>query len=600
MKIFLLKAITILVLFISCAGNKREDDPLKNTKQLVIRGHSSLYNNGAFGVKGTSIKFIPAFEEGEIYLFPKRIQFARSVFSKSIKRAAESVIIVKEGTRFSFKTGDKVSEKTDEAVRAINSSITKEGVILIEKSVATSLNILGGSWKEGMNIHETTIRNSVKAAQEFEELAKSLEKNNKENYQAEKLEIEKKYSEKLGKSKEEMLKGLYSFVIGYTNLGDDLASVKSDFFKNTEDVDLIKNLKDYGKITSRLSDSTVSGLKDVFFDYGKESIKELSMIPDDFSKVSSGAGLSLAILKSILRTTKAILFDGIIIPFGELAFYSAGFVLVNGSWVPVAMVETTKATAVVLTQVVWASGKGAYYIIAPSGKAGLAALLGSAEILAFNAFNVGEKAGNTAVLVNRKIAATAARGTGFVSEYGGTYIAAPVSAAGVTIGEGIVGGGVLLGGSVAGGALSATGAVSGASVFATGKAGSLAVKGVGTAASVAVGGIVGIYYVTKAIGIPTGVALGSGVVMSYEMVAQLSAHTILGLTDFSYLVLSLEGGKWVVYAVKDVSGKAKYLLTGSVVDLNSVRKNGDEIVRVPLTPEEEKDIMDNAYKSPSD
>ena len=78
------------------------------------------------------------------------------------------------------------------------------------------------------------------------------------------------------------------------------------------------------------------------------------------------------------------------------------------------------------------------------------------------------------------------------------------------------------------------------------------------------------------------------------MASQLSAHTILAVSDFSYLVLSLEGGKWVVYAVKDTSGKAKSLLSGAVVDLEQVKKEGNDIVKVPVSDEEMEKILDKS------
>ena len=44
----------------SCATADPADDPLKHTKKLVVEGHVSLYNNGAFNVPQTSIRLIPA------------------------------------------------------------------------------------------------------------------------------------------------------------------------------------------------------------------------------------------------------------------------------------------------------------------------------------------------------------------------------------------------------------------------------------------------------------------------------------------------------------------------------------------------------------
>ena len=57
----LLKKIFIALLLLGCASTQDPDDPLKNSKKLIKEGHKSLYNNGAFEVKGSSIKLIPPF-----------------------------------------------------------------------------------------------------------------------------------------------------------------------------------------------------------------------------------------------------------------------------------------------------------------------------------------------------------------------------------------------------------------------------------------------------------------------------------------------------------------------------------------------------------
>ena len=44
----------------SCTTTETADDPLKHTKKLVVEGHVSLYNNGAFRVPQTSIRLIPS------------------------------------------------------------------------------------------------------------------------------------------------------------------------------------------------------------------------------------------------------------------------------------------------------------------------------------------------------------------------------------------------------------------------------------------------------------------------------------------------------------------------------------------------------------
>ena len=53
-----LMAFLVLVLCVGCTAPS--GDPLKHTKTLVLEGHRSLYNNGAFQVPNTSIRLIPA------------------------------------------------------------------------------------------------------------------------------------------------------------------------------------------------------------------------------------------------------------------------------------------------------------------------------------------------------------------------------------------------------------------------------------------------------------------------------------------------------------------------------------------------------------
>ena len=85
-----------------CAAKKTDDDPLKYTKKLVVEGHSSLYNNGAFEVPNTSIKLIPPAPDA--FTLASELAGVRGpqAFEKSIKNAAESVTIIADGTNKSY------------------------------------------------------------------------------------------------------------------------------------------------------------------------------------------------------------------------------------------------------------------------------------------------------------------------------------------------------------------------------------------------------------------------------------------------------------------------------------------------------------------
>ena len=53
-----LSLLSLAVLLSACASNQvgnNVEDPLKNTKHLVVEGHKSLYQNGAFHIPNTSL-----------------------------------------------------------------------------------------------------------------------------------------------------------------------------------------------------------------------------------------------------------------------------------------------------------------------------------------------------------------------------------------------------------------------------------------------------------------------------------------------------------------------------------------------------------------
>ena len=65
-------------------------------------------------------------------------------------------------------------------------------------------------------------------------------------------------------------------------------------------------------------------------------------------------------------------------------------------------------------------------------------------------------------------------------------------------------------------------------------------------------------------------------VLSYGTMAHLGAHSILAVSDCAYLVLSLEGPRWVLYAVKGNTGSGDDLPVGAVVDLKRMQARGED------------------------
>jgi len=106
-----------------------------------------------------------------------------------------------------------------------------------------------------------------------------------------------------------------------------------------------------------------------------------------------------------------------------------------------------------------------------------------------------------------------------------------------------------------------------------------------------------VYELSKAVVVPAGYELGGGLVLSYETLTQLSAHTVLAVSDCAYMVLSLEGPRWVLYAVKGNTGKGDDLPVGAVVDLKKMQEQGEEIYNLPVSDEEMKKIVESVYNN---
>jgi len=119
----------------------------------------------------------------------------------------------------------------------------------------------------------------------------------------------------------------------------------------------------------------------------------------------------------------------------------------------------------------------------------------------------------------------------------------------------------------------------------------------GTAVSTAGGAAYGVYELSKAVVVPAGYELGGGLVLSYETLSQVGAQSILAVSDCAYMVLSLEGPRWVLYAVKGNTGKGDDLPAGAVVDLKQMQEKGEEIYSLPVSDEEMRKVVESVYEN---
>ena len=194
-----------------------------------------------------------------------------------------------------------------------------------------------------------------------------------------------------------------------------------------------------------------------------------------------------------------------------------------------------------------------------------------------------------------KVSSIVIKSSGYAAGKGVQYIGVPLVSAGIVVGGGTIGTAVGGVGAASGGTLFIAGEASSATAQVLGNtiAGTTLVGG--TAVSAAGGTAYGVYELSKAVIVPTGYEVGSGIVLGYGTLSHLGAHTILAVSDCSYMVLSLEGPRWVLYAIKGNTGNGEDLPVGAVVDLKEMQKSGEDIYNLPLSDEKMKEIVDTVY-----
>ncbi len=194
-----------------------------------------------------------------------------------------------------------------------------------------------------------------------------------------------------------------------------------------------------------------------------------------------------------------------------------------------------------------------------------------------------------------KVSSVVIKGSGFAAGKGLQYIGVPLTSAGIALGGGTIGTAVGGVGMASGGTVLVVGEAGSATsqVFGNTIAGAALVGG--TAAATAGGAAYGVYELSKAVVVPTGYELGSGIVLSYGTLSHLGAHAILAVSDCSYMVLSLEGPRWVLYAIKGKTGNGDDLPVGAVVDLKKMQESGEVIYNLPVSDGEMKDVVGSVY-----
>jgi len=310
--------------------------------------------------------------------------------------------------------------------------------------------------------------------------------------------------------------------------------------------------------------------------------------------------VSLAALKSMRWVLQAILKDATIVPAAKFTGGALGYVGVNMVAFPALLVGREGAGVVQLAaEVSWDAAREVYELTAPTPVAAVASVFGLLEgagtlaAAGTSAGAVGSASYAAAGLVQGT--GVLVQGAGDVAGKGVEYIGVPLAAAGIALGGGTLGAAVLAQGAASGGALAVTGETGAVAAQGFGDVLAGATLAGGTAASAGAGGGYAAYELSRAVVVPPGYGLASGIILNYGTLSQLSAQTILGVSDCAYVVLSLEGPRWVLYAVKGNLGRGENLPPGAVLDLKKMQEAGETIYAVPATREELRAVVNSVY-----
>lgn len=195
-----------------------------------------------------------------------------------------------------------------------------------------------------------------------------------------------------------------------------------------------------------------------------------------------------------------------------------------------------------------------------------------------------------------KVAGLTVKGVGYAGA-GLQYIGIPVAAAGITITGGTVGTAIGTAGGLTGGTVKLAGETGAATTQLFGNTIAGTTLAGGAAISTVAGTAVGVYQLSKAVVVPAGYELGSGIVLSYGTLSHIAAHSILAVSDASYIVLSLEGPRWVLYAVKGNLDSGEDIPAGAVLNLKKMQDAGEEIIYLPVSDEEMAHIVESTYEN---
>jgi hypothetical protein len=594
----IISLITLVSLVSACASTPI-NDPLKNTKHLVKEGHKSLYQNGAFHVPNTALHLIPPGPDAWEFAQELSGLKARQSFSTSIQNAKDSVQVITIGSQKTYELSSDIFVGGNNFADSIRQYSRPNSILLIKKSYPHAKHIIGTSWDSAKSASSYLADAGDRLADGSLYSAKEL---NKEGTKISSHLFQQSWDTGATIASDTWHHGggliaeaSADFVQGYAALPAALAERGSNMNPSTTWSEYKESANETAEWRKESSDDLKYYITDTTSGY-------FSNVADSFAKSkealsdTSETG-SLALLKSLGWVLHGVFWEGSIKPISKISAGSLGYIAVNTVVYPVILAaQSTASLAEVAVKVTWNTGGMAYDIVAPTAKAALGGLLGTVEIAG------GQLAGGTLIaggatmagatyVSSNAIAATVAT-AGYASGKAVKYVGVPIAASGIVLGGSAVGVTVAGAEAVTGSALLAGGElVSATSQIAT-TATSATTLAVGTTVSTVAGLGLGVYELSKAVIVPTGYHLTSGIVLGYGSLSQIAAHSVLAVSDVSYMVLSLEGPKWVLYGVQGKLGSGEELVPGTVLDLEAMQNKGEGFKRLPVSTDEMDGVIE--------
>ncbi len=579
-------------------------NPVKHSGELARRGHVDLYENGALRIPATELKVIPPgpmpMELAREFIGLK----ARLGFVLAVRQAAGSVYVLSRGAEVSLRAAERITAEGNELARFIRLGTRADGVVVISRAWAAGLGIIGDSWTlsaellaEARAAGDAVIAASREAAAAVDEnLTGAGLRLARESWLRSALVV--KGSAR--RTKESVAEAWEGFVVGYAVLPARAAADAQAVGRAVRDANPVRIAreenewrKEYSGYFARLvtgAGSDTPGDVKTSLRYAKRDLGDYRT-----------TGVSLASLKALRWVLKAILYDAVLKPVVKFTVGAVGYLGVNGVAYPVIVVaKEAGALTYVAVRLTWSTAANAYRLVAPSATLAVAAVFGLFDIT-LTTTTAGLAAAGKSTLGGLTAAAgkttsMVLRTAGYAAGKAVQYIGVPLTAAGIAVTGTTVGAVVSVSGTVPGGAVIVQGEVGAAALQVGSYVGAGVVLAGGTTLAAAHSLGRGAYYVVKAGLVPSGYTLGTGVVMGYGACTQLAAHTLLGVADFAYLVLSLEGPRWVVYAIRGKKGRGDTLPAGTALDLQKLRASGEEIHAVPVSKDEMRRVVDTLPK----